>query len=226
MESLPQDSKTFSTADGAQSLFTRPPNIYLVGAQCTGKTTLLGALRTHFADTRNRNFHGRHAEKPGIVEEVVRKVMRDKGFNVNDIGKPGRGLELQQHHLQAQSDAEEALRGQWFISDRSGVDMIVYAKAYLGDAAAKTLADSRKWDVLRQRMRDGVVIVCEAGNTDWLSGDTVRISYESPDKWVILNEEFYHVLREQAIAYFVLSKETTDLQQRVAFVEKALMARL
>jgi hypothetical protein len=40
---------------------------------------------------------------------------------------------------------------------------------------------------------------------------------------VILNEVFYHALEEQAIDYFVLSKETTDLQQRIAFVEQALM---
>ena len=51
----------------------------------------------------------------------------------------------------------------------------------------------------------------------------MRITYKSPDKWVILNEVFYHALEEQAIDYFVLSKETTDLQQRIAFVEQALM---
>jgi AAA domain len=125
MEPFPQDSKTFGTADGAKPLF-RPPNIYLVGAQCTGKTTLLGALQTHFADARNRNFHGRHVEEPGIIEEVVRKVMRDKGFNVNDIGRPDRGLELQQHHLQAQSDAEEALH------DRTRLCMKVYVARRCG----------------------------------------------------------------------------------------------
>src|SRR5438034_984377 len=115
------------------------PNIYLVGAQCTGKTTLLRALQMHFADPKNREFHGQLVEEPAIVEEVVRKVMRDKNFNVNDIGKPDRGFELQRHNLQEQYDAEEALKDRWFISDRSGLDAVVYAKAYLGNAAAVKL---------------------------------------------------------------------------------------
>jgi chromosomal replication initiation ATPase DnaA len=79
----------------------KPPNIYLVGAQCIGKTTLLEALRTHFVDAKNRDFHNQYVEAPVMIEEVVREVMRSKGFNVNDIKQPERGLELQQYTIQA-----------------------------------------------------------------------------------------------------------------------------
>jgi nicotinamide riboside kinase len=142
----------------------RPPNIYLVGAQCTGKTTLLEALRTHFLDAKNREFHDRPTHLPAVIEEVVRGVMRRKGFTVTDITQPDRGLELQQSNLQAQFDAENALADRWFISDRSGLDAIVYANVYLGTAAAAKLTDLNEWSILRERMKEAVVIVCEAGN--------------------------------------------------------------
>ena len=200
----------------------KPPNVYLVGAQCTGKTTLLKALQTHFADAKTRDFHGQHVEPPAIIEEVVREVMRNKDFNVNDIRKPDRGLELQQCTLQAQFNAEEALKDRWFISDRSGLDAIVYAQVYLGPTAAVMLTESREWDVLRLRMRGAVVIVCEAGNTEWLSGDNVRITYKNTGEWEDLNREFHNALRQHAIEYIVLPKEMRDLQQRLFFVERAL----
>lgn len=66
----------------------RPPNIYLVGAQCTGKTTLLEALRTHFVDAKDRDFHDHPTHLPAVIEEVVRGVMRRKGFTVTDIHNP------------------------------------------------------------------------------------------------------------------------------------------
>lgn len=200
----------------------KPPNIYLVGAQCTGKTTLLEALRTHFADVKNHDFHDQHVEPPAIIEEVVRKVMRSKGFNVNDIKQPDKGLELQRCNLQAQFNAEEAHTDRWFISDRSGLDAIVYAQVYLGAAAAAELTDSNEWNILRRKMKGAVVIVCEAGNAEWLSGDDVRITYENTEKWEDLNREFYGALRQHAIEYIVLLREMRDLQQRVMFVEKAL----
>jgi hypothetical protein len=43
-------------------------------------------------------------------------------------------------------------------------------------------------------MKDAVIIVCEAGNTEWLSGDDVRITYEDTRKWEDLTGQFYGAL--------------------------------
>lgn len=67
--------------------------------------------------------------------------MRDKGFNVNDIGKPDRGFELQ-HHLQVMQKVFK------IVSDRSGLDMIVYAKAYIRDTAGYFELSKERTDLL------------------------------------------------------------------------------
>jgi hypothetical protein len=66
-------------------------------------------------------------------------------------------------------------RGEWFVSDRSGVDPIVYARKYASKGAESYLINSTEWSELRERMGKSVVIVCEAG-ADWLTDDGVRLT--------------------------------------------------
>lgn len=76
--------------------------------------------------------------------------------------------------MKAQLNAEcRALESRkWFISDRSGVDPIVYARKYVSEEAAEDLVKSTEWLELKERMKSALVIVCEAG-VDWLIDDGV-----------------------------------------------------
>ncbi|KAG7419614.1 hypothetical protein Forpe1208_v003414 [Fusarium oxysporum f. sp. rapae] len=113
------------------------PNIYIIGPQSTGKTTLVNKLQSDLehwlADTS--------VDKPQIIPEVARTVLRKHKYSAEDIQtSTTRCLELQQLILEAQAEAEkEALRtSSWFISDRSGFDPSVYAKRYAApDAVGK-----------------------------------------------------------------------------------------
>jgi hypothetical protein len=177
-----------------------PPNIYIVGAQCTGKTTLVNALRAHFTPTPtanpNPNPNLNPHPPPAIITEVARRVLTKHNFTAADVRTPARSLALQQLILQAQATAErDALNpnqnpggeASWFISDRSGADPIAYAVRYVGaDTARAALADSAEWATLRARMREAVVVVCEAGEgvAGWLRDDGVRLMPEDLGEWV------------------------------------------
>ncbi|PQE34072.1 P-loop containing nucleoside triphosphate hydrolase protein [Rutstroemia sp. NJR-2017a WRK4] len=180
----------FNTSYTGKNESQKLPNIYLIGPQCAGKTTLLEALRVYYAIDANREFENHRAERPAIIEEVVRRVMRRKGFNVQDLKNVDRGFELQRCVLLEQYNAEEMLQGEWYISDRSGLDALVYAKAF----AAKKLENTEEWNRLRTRMQDALVVFCEAGIADWLSEDEVRMAYSNTAEWERLNEEFHAML--------------------------------
>lgn len=172
---------------------SKPRDIYIVGAQCTGKTTLVKALQAHFTkgdDSDERDGH--HIAPPGIITEVARSVLEQYSFTAKDIkSSPARALAVQQLILRAQLSAERAMSGQeeWFVSDRSGADPIVYARRYVSKDAAEDLVTSVEWLELRERMGKSVVIVCEAG-ADWLTDDGVRLMPESREDWIGFHELF------------------------------------
>ncbi|KAM3067002.1 hypothetical protein ACMFMG_011784 [Clarireedia jacksonii] len=200
----------------------KPPNIYLIGPQCTGKSTLLEALRAYYAIDSNREFENQRVECPAIIEEVVRRVMRENGFSVQDLKDAHRGFELQQRVLLEQYHAEEIIQGEWYISDRSGLDALVYAKEYIGVSTAKELENTREWNTLRKRMQDAVVVFCEAGTADWLSEDEVRMAYSNTAESERLNKEFHTMLIQHRIQYVVLPKHLRDLLERVDLIKNTL----
>jgi hypothetical protein len=141
-------------------------NIYVIGAQSTGKTTLVDALEDCLSlDNSSRNGQ---SKQPYIIREVARKVLEEKGYSRVDIEtSTTRALQLQQHILEAQHNAELEATAQgtspWYISDRSGLDPIVYASIFGGAEAAETMLASEIWLEMEARMKAGVVVLCEAG---------------------------------------------------------------
>jgi predicted ATPase len=206
-----------------------PPNIYIVGAQCTGKTTLVNALRAHFT-TPTTDLNLNPHPPPTIITEVARRVLSTHHFTAHDVRTPTRSLALQQLILQAQATAErDALNpnqnpggeASWFISDRSGADPIAYAVRYVGaDTARAALADSAEWATLRARMREAVVVVCEAGEgvAGWLRDDGVRLMPEDLGEWVGFHGLFCGFLEGEGVRYEVLSAGVGALEERVGFV--------
>jgi predicted ATPase len=194
----------------------KPRDIYVVGAQSTGKTTLVKALENHFKDA-----NGYRIDRPKIITEVARTVLQQHNITANDIqSSPARALALQQLILQAQLSAERVMseNGEWFVSDRSGADPIVYARKYVSKDAENDLIKSTEWLELRERMRKSVVVVCEAGAADWLVNDGVRLMPESREDWIGFHQLFCSCLDDWGLVYEVLPCDMTSLHERVAFV--------
>lgn len=190
-----------------------PTNVYIIGAQCTGKTTLVNALRSSFKATSD-------ISPPTIVEEVARSVQKVHKFTAADItSSPDRCLALQTLILEAQRDAERAaLRDkQWIISDRSGLDPIVYAQRYLGHETADAMLTSAAWQELRWRMSRSLILVCEAG-TNWLVDDGVRLMPQDRDDWIGTHREFCEVLERVGLPYDVIPCTLAGIDDRTAFV--------
>ena len=90
-------------------------NIYIVGAQCTGKTTLVDALSKFFETQKNRYLHDEATPKPYIIKEVARSVIRKHKFTANDItSSKSRAAQLQKLILAAQCQIERERKRKGF----------------------------------------------------------------------------------------------------------------
>lgn len=173
-----------------------------------------------------KDYHASHAAasggtgQPCIIEEVARAVMHQDGFQAEDLNDGIRGLQLQMRILEEQNTVEERMGDNWYIADRSGLDALVYAKEYVGPDAWRALARTTAWAKTKSRMQAALVVVCEAGNTEWLSTDTTRRAYESTAEWKALNQAFYSALEEHEIAYAILLSDCNDVHNRVDFVNR------
>ena len=193
-----------------------PKNIYIVGAQSTGKTTLLGALSTHFTTPPTPTTS---TPAPLIFTEVARTVLRQHNLTASDItSSPSQNLSIQKLIFEAQYAMEKAAgTSQWFISDRSGFDPIVYAKRYVGKEGARSLMQTKIWDELKARMEHSLVVVCEAG-ADWLVDDGVRLMPEDKEDWIAFHDFFCESLRDVGLNFVVLPCEMNNLADRAKFV--------
>jgi nicotinamide riboside kinase len=193
-------------------------SIYVVGAQCTGKTSLVKALEDHFNNTNSHQAN--KIPPPKIIKETARVVLKQHNFTADDItSSPARALALQQLILQAQVTAESASlqQAEWIISDRSGADPIVYTKKYVSEEAADGLLKSAEWLELKGRMAKSTIVVCEAG-ADWLADDGVRLMPGSMDDWIGFHQLFCRCLDEWDLKYEILLCDITSAKQRVEFV--------
>lgn len=191
----------------------KPKNIYIVGAQCTGKTSLVNALERSFTDLFSTT-------PPIIVREVARSVLKIHGFTASDItSDPGRCLQLQALILEAQFNSErDALtRNPWIISDRSGIDPIIYASRHIGSEAVKLMTSSTYWQELRDRMSQSLVFVCETVE-DWLVSDGVRLMPRDVEDWMEYDNEFCRMLESAEIMYQIIPRSVKNLEDRASFV--------
>lgn len=207
----------------AMPLATEPPNIYIIGPQSTGKTTLVEILRRESVNwIANTSFY-----TPQIISEVARTVLFKHKFMAEDItSSQQRCLALQQLIIQAQARAEkDALnRSNWFISDRSGIDPLVYTKRFGPVEGVLEIQRQDAWIEMRARMASSLIVVCESG-TPWLSDDGVRLMPESVDAWIQLFHDFCDVLHAAGLPYTVVPKTMLDLSERVELVRKKWIER-
>ncbi|MCJ1463978.1 hypothetical protein MMC07_002588 [Pseudocyphellaria aurata] len=196
----------------------KPMNIYIVGAQSTGKTTLVKGLQEYLSLHENCKWQDEQTSAPKVIIEVARGVLRDYAFTAEDItSSPTRAIELQRLILEAQLQAEAEVGDAWFISDRSGFDPVIYALRYVGTDAARELMASKTFVALQERMQRSLVIICEAG-ADWLFDDGVRLMPNDKEDWVAFHSLFCASLEAAGVEYFVLPHSVTGSTERVKFV--------
>ncbi|KUI73628.1 hypothetical protein VM1G_09231 [Cytospora mali] len=197
-------------------------NIYLIGAQSTGKTTLFNALRRCFLKPED-------SEKvPQFIEETARIVFKQEGFEfaaVDTLSNFDKYLSVQRTILRAQLKAEDEAvkKGNWFISDRSGLDCLIYASNYIGREGAGVLSQMSELGQLKARMQEGRIIVCEPV-ADWLKDDGTgfRPIPKSKEHWFAIHQEFCQLLDDLGWNYEVLPSGMTSLEERVAFVRHGM----
>lgn len=202
--------------------------LYIIGAQCTGKTTLVNALENQFSRSETSSSTQGALSNPVVIREVARTVLREKQFTRLDITtSPSRALQLQKHILDAQFAAEKAITSlkvpaMWYISDRSGLDPIVYARLFVGEEAASDMLTSKEWKELEQRMKAGIVILCEAG-CSWLIDDGTRLMPDGTTEWMRIDNAFRKQLVACGIRYTVIPKDVVSLEARVQLVVEHLI---
>jgi nicotinamide riboside kinase len=216
------DSVAEHLLTSTQLIFSNMKNIYIIGAQSTGKSTLVNALEDWFEESGHQDS----TQRPLIIREVAREVLKKYNFKREDIATlPIRALQLQQHILAAQYDAETTAcptgASTWYICDRSGLDPIVYTKYFVGEHAAAEMLASKFWRELENRMKEGVVILCEAG-CEWLRDDGVRLMPKDEEEWMHIDAVFRDLLRIRGIRFSTMSKGTTNLEERVEHVKRKI----
>jgi nicotinamide riboside kinase len=200
-------------------------NIYVIGAQSTGKTTLVDALEEFFLNSIEVP-ESPNLSKPVIIREVARTVLKTHKFTRNDItNSTTRALKLQTLILSAQLNAEEAALEKrssraWYVSDRSGLDPVVYATIFAGEDDAQDMLRGVEWMKLEERMKKGLVVLCEAG-CSWLIDDGTRLMPKDLEEWLKVDSTFRALLETLDIEYVLLPKDVLDTRHRVEIVLKA-----
>ncbi|ETI27930.1 hypothetical protein G647_00379 [Cladophialophora carrionii CBS 160.54] len=186
-------------------------SIYIIGAQCTGKTTLVEdvaeALRTQGA--------GPFA----TIKELARGILNTANITRDDIRAGNAGaMEFQKLVLGAQLNEElDRERRGLIVSDRSGIDPIAYATLYGPPEVARDLLESDAWRVLREKMRKGLIILCEPVR-EWLFDDGTRLMPADDAEWYELHTVFIRLLQQTGITYEVVPATCTSREERVARV--------
>ena len=192
--------------------------IYIIGAQCTGKTTLVNALENYFENDSG----SRRASKPYIVHEVARQVLQSCELNGTYIlNSAEQVLHVQTKILEAQCIAESGLDNMWYVADRSALDAMVYAERYAGVAASWKLRDSDAWKILYPRLESGLIILCPPV-PKWLTDDGLRLVPSDVGDWMSIHALFVRILKDFNLSFETIPQDLEDIDGRVSFILQRL----
>lgn len=186
--------------------------IYIVGAQCTGKTTLSRAL---FAEIASRSS----GLQVGELVETARGILTLHHFTRNDVREGStRCMLLQRMILERQLEAETALGSKDIVvSDRSGADPLVYATVYGQGQPTDELTSSKAWGTLKANMQKSLAVICPP-TREWLFDDGIRLVPESWEEWCRVHEEFLSILNRYDLEFIEVPRSTQSLDDRLRLV--------
>jgi hypothetical protein len=118
---------------------------------------------------------------------------------------------------QLAKEEETSRTNSWFISDRSGLDPIIYAQRHVSAQFAEQMMALEEWQQLRDRLAKSLIFVCEI-RSEWLSNDGVRLMPLDGEDWQRYHEMFCSRLEALNIEYYVVPSAMSDLRERVSYV--------
>ena len=188
----------------------RNPSIYIIGAQCTGKTTLTLALEQYFSTKAELS--------PSVITEIARGLLKEYRITREEIRKnPEESAEFQNVIMEAQLRQEKSSQASFQLSDRSGLDPIVYAQRYGSGGAADDMMNSPTWAELKVRLASSVIVVCEP-RQEWLTDDGTRLMPLDWGDWLETHRVFCSLLDRCGLRYSVLPATIHVLSERIDFV--------
>lgn len=189
--------------------------LYVVGPSSTGKTTLCNAVAQSL-ELRSWCY----------ITEVARQIMKRRGFTREDMGK----IEMQSAIMLAQLEREAEVcerarnTGKTLIlSDRSGIDPIVYAVLTAKDERQarqkKTLlVEHPTFQSALKRYRKAKFLLLRPV-PEWLVDDGVRSLEQHARSFHI----YLAVLAELGIPYHEIGDDMKDLSERTNWVKAWVM---
>lgn len=190
---------------------TPTKSVCFIGPQSTGKTTLSNALQEKFGSN------------VFLLKEVARTVLKTFDCNTDHIFSDSeKCYDLQKRILFAQCRSEFQLAEQHtiYISDRSAIDPIVYAKFHLKPEAHQSLCELDIWKNMKlvyQNQSEMLLVLIEP-NEMFLKSDGTRKMPQDLKEWSLLHECFVSFLSEHNIPCKVIPGNVTSIEQRTAMV--------
>ena len=191
-------------------------NVYIIGPQSTGKTTLVNAI----AQSLEGDVH--------VIQEIARTVMRERGYSRTDVDSDDseRRFTLQQDIFNAQVQKEITFLqlGKEFLSDRSAVDPLVYLMHFSGQNELNRITSTDKWREVQNRYADAnqSLVVLLLPVASFLVDDEVRYMSKSLDDWNALALNFRLFMDQEKIPFVEIGEEILDIKERVAEVMQNL----
>ncbi|KAN0101108.1 AAA domain containing protein [Tylopilus felleus] len=195
---------------------TRPlTELYVVGPSSTGKTTLCNAVAESL---KLRSWC--------YITEVARQIMKRRGFTREDVGK----IEMQSAIMLAQLEKEAEVcerarntRESLILSDRSGVDPIVYAILTAKDERQarqrkNLLVDHPTFQTALKRYRRAKFLLLRPV-PEWIVDDGVRSLEQHARSFHVYRQ----VLAELGIPYQEMGEEIKDLSERTNWVKERVL---
>jgi nicotinamide riboside kinase len=186
-----------------------PITIFIIGPSSTGKTTLCSAIVREL-----------HLSPSAYITEVAREVMRTTSFTRADVGK----LAMQSAILAAQLGREDAalrpeLGHEVVLSDRSGIDPVVYAILTSTNEKEKqervrSLTETAAFKRALEVYRTSSFVFLLTPIPEWLVDDGIR----SIDDREECAKVFRELLKDKNVPYVEIGSDVMDLGLRVRVV--------
>lgn len=188
-----------------------PPNkvrIFLCGAHSTGKTTLLREVQKEIPSLQS-------------LSEVARELMTKMNINRDDLEIPEKRVQFQRKLIRLQCKKEEELdqKGDDFISDRSAIDGVVYARKYVGQKLEEELLATPAAKKCLDNYRNRSLIFIVEPHEKCMVDDHIRKVPQSLEELQDFTQIMRNILDSQGVPYTLISE--LDLRKRVQFVSEA-----
>lgn len=180
--------------------------VYFVGPGSTGKTTLAKAL---CETCTSPTF---------LLSEVARTVLSKLKYTAQDISNDAAKCYILQEAIlvqQCQQERELLKLKRSYISDRSAIDPIVYAKFYIKDKNVDLL-EKEEWHEMKSRYQNekSSLIVFIEPNEAFLKDDGTRKMPTDLEEWKAFYRCFLEFMNDNHIPFKVIPRNMTNICDR------------